>query len=252
MKSERRHELQHNELAEWLFKAGQEVKPYQNYALAAVVAVVVLMAVYSVMSRASAAKNAQAWDELITSVDTQNTSSMTKVAETYPGTDVAYMASVVAADFGLAEGCEQRFANKAQAMKALSGAVASYSMVLDQCRTPSLIERATYGLARAKETQGDLGAATDLYGKVAAGKGTYAGAASDRLQDLQLRDTKLMFDYLSHLDPKPSFSNQPGIGLSPNFGGETVPEEGPIVTPEPKSQTKPDAKKPEKEEPKKK
>ena len=41
MKSERRHELQHNELAEWLFKAGEQLKPYQNLILAAVVVLVV-------------------------------------------------------------------------------------------------------------------------------------------------------------------------------------------------------------------
>ena len=41
MKSERRHELQHNELAEWLAKSAQAIKPYQNIIFAAVVLVLI-------------------------------------------------------------------------------------------------------------------------------------------------------------------------------------------------------------------
>ena len=44
MKSERRHELQHNELADWLIKAGQQIKPYQNAMLAGAVALFILSA----------------------------------------------------------------------------------------------------------------------------------------------------------------------------------------------------------------
>ena len=54
MKSERRHELQHNELATWLIKSAEAIKPYQNIILAAVVVVLVGLLGYTLWLRDAA------------------------------------------------------------------------------------------------------------------------------------------------------------------------------------------------------
>ena len=84
MKSERRHELQHNELADWLAKSAEAIKPYQNMIFAAVVVVLVGVVGYTVWSRMSAAQTTQAWDELSTAIESGNVAKLAKVIEDYP------------------------------------------------------------------------------------------------------------------------------------------------------------------------
>lgn len=245
MKSERRHELQHNELADWLFRIGNQLKPYQNAVWMAVVALVVVVAAYTWWSRASATRSAQAWNDLSVGMNTGNMEVLSKVAEGNPGTTVGYIAALVKADILLAQGCNDRFASKVPAMRSLKDAVAGYAMVLDGCQTPSLRERATYGLGRAKEAQGEIESATDNYQKVVDTwpEGTYASAANERLQELKQPDTKLMLQDLAKYDPKPAFSEEfeePAAG--PSFN-ETVPDEMPATKPAAKTDDKKDSKK---------
>jgi hypothetical protein len=233
MKSERRHELQHNTLAEWLFTTGQRLRPYQNVILAAAVVLAVVIAVYVVVSRTSAARSATAWTELTGGLQGENLDALTRVAETYPSTNVGRMAAVVAADMRLKEGCDQRFVNKALANRELNEAIKSYQAALKDCRTPALQERATFGLARAKEAQGtsaDLEAAAKYYEDIVTKwpEGTFAAAAKQRLADFGQRETKMMFDDLAKFDPKPSFSDQPEMMVTPPSFGEKLPEESPL------------------------
>ena len=145
MKSERRHELQHNELAEWLFKTGEQLKPFQNLILAGVAILVVAVAAYSWWSRTSATKTSLAWADLTRSLDSGSLDMMTTVADDHPNAVVGETATVVLGDWHLAGGCNQRFNSMALAQKELSSAIDSYSKVLQNSRVPSLLERATFG-----------------------------------------------------------------------------------------------------------
>ena len=226
MKSERRHELQHNELADWLIKAGQKLKPYQNYVVAAVAAGAVGFAVYSWWSHDSASRLAVAWTEVGDGLETNNQTILTKVTDDYPDTSAANVAAVVGADWLLADGCNQRFVNKTTAVQQLNTAASSYSLELKESQVPALLERATFGLARASETNGDIEAATKHYQEVVTKwpKGTYAAAAQERLDDFKQPDTKRMFESLRQFDPTASFSEETGpLGPQPNLG--TMPEE---------------------------
>ena len=92
MKSERRHELQHNELAEWLFKTGEQLKPYQNLILAGVVAIAVAIVGYSWWARHNATRTNQAWTELSRALDAGSPDMLAAVAEEYPNTVVGQTA----------------------------------------------------------------------------------------------------------------------------------------------------------------
>jgi hypothetical protein len=254
MKSERRHELQHNTLAEWLFKAGQGIKPYQNLVTAAIVVLILLAFGLTIWSRTSATRTATAWTDLTHDLESENLDGLASLAEKSPGTNVGNMAALVTADMRLSNACTQRFSNKALAMRELREASKSYSDVLKESRSPMMLERATFGLARADEAQGDLDSAKKHYGEVVANwpKGAYAPAAKQRLDDFARRETKMMFDSLASFDPKPSFSEQPDTTLMPNFSTESVPEEKPLdaLTPGPatKDEKKPATKADDKKE----
>jgi tetratricopeptide (TPR) repeat protein len=231
MKSERRHELQHNELAEWLFKSGERLKPYQNLILAGVAVAVVAVAAYSWWSRTSATRASQAWTDLSRSLDAGSPDMITTVAEDYPNTVVGQTATVILGDWRLAMACNQRFVSMALAQKQLDDAIDSYSKVLETSRLPSLLERATYGMARANETRGELEDATRYYKEVTEKwpDGAYAAAAKQRLDDFQQLDTKRMFGDLRKFEPKPAFSEEPGaLGPLPSFS-EPLPQEPPVA-----------------------
>ena len=237
MKSERRHELQHNALADWLVKAGETTKPYQNIMLASIVLVVVALAAYSWMSRESSAQTTQAWDDLNTALDSGNPMELAQVREDHPDTSVAHMATVILADYRLASGCSGLFKSKAPAQQELSKAVELYRSVLRKSREPSLLQRATFGLARAKESKGtaeDLKEAMQSYEEVATKwpDGAYAAAAAERLEDLKRPVMKQFYDDLRKFDPKPAFSGGSGKPAKPlPFEMDSLPSDGPVETP---------------------
>ncbi|MCE5267590.1 MAG: hypothetical protein LLG00_06875 [Planctomycetaceae bacterium] len=233
MKRERRHELQHNALADWLAKAVEDIKPYKNGLIAALLVVVCALAAYGIISQLSAAKNAMAWDGLNQSLDSGNPSSFTRVMDEYPNTSVANMAAVVAADMRLGEGCNRLFQDKAVAIQQLRQAAELYARVLDQSSDPSLLERATFGLARAWEAQGaetDLEAATRRYNEVVKNwpDGAFASAARDRLNDLKRPTIKRLYDDLTRYSPKPVAPRESEApGEMPRFAPEGLPSNPP-------------------------
>ena len=230
MKSERRHELQHNVLADWLASWFEVLKPYQNMIFAAATLLIVLVAAYAWWSRDMAERTTAAWDELNTAIDSGNPTLMTKVKDDRPGTTVADMAAVVEGDEHLAAGCDQLFVNKATAQQELAKAIELYSLVREHCQLPSLHERATYGLARAKEAKGDaegLGQALQFYEEVAKlPNGAYVAAARQRADDLKRTATKQLYDRFALFDPKPAFS--PGQGDKPSMDMNSLPDDVPI------------------------
>jgi len=230
MKRERRHELQHNELADWLAKAIETIKPYQNVIFAAVVVVILAAAGYAWISHASERNTALAWDALNSGLESGNPGSFTRVMDEYPNTNVADVAAVVSADLRLAEGCNRLFHDKAVAEQQLSQAVELYGKQLDQGGDPSLRQRATFGLARAWEAKGDLDAATRRYQEVVANwpDGAFAAAAKQRLEDLKRPAIIRLYRDLRKFNPKPVASRDSELpGELPSFAPDGLPSNPP-------------------------
>ena len=64
MKSERRHELQHNDLAEWILKTYERILPYRNTILGVGLLVVVLLVGMSFWHSQDVAQAGEAWNSL--------------------------------------------------------------------------------------------------------------------------------------------------------------------------------------------
>lgn len=234
MKSERRHELQHNELADWIARSYETVRPYGNAILAAV-AVVCLVAIgWLWWSRQSAADSATAWNSLYLAQVNNNPDDLVELASSHPDTNVGHWAAVVAGDMYLATGCEQLFTNKATAAQDLRKAVDSYLRVLQSSQTASLRERATFGLARAyealsgtRQSQGELDKAVETYQTLVEKwpNGAYTEVGKQRLADLQRPATKQFYDKFAQYDPKPAFTEQPDTpGEKLPFSTEALPD----------------------------
>lgn len=240
MKSERRHELEKNDLAQRLAAAIERSKPYQNTMLAAVLLVLVVTVAYGWWVRYSAANMAGGWDEFyqaLTAIEgneadfERGLSDLDDLVGRYPDTHVAFWAGVVAGDMHLAAGCDQLFVNKSTANQELRQAVERYDEVLKSARNPMLRERATFGLARTTESLGvDLDKAAQLYREVAANwpNGAFAVEAKRRAEELGKPATKELYDKFAKFDPKPAFLDEPGIpGEKPAFDLKSLPD-GPV------------------------
>ena len=230
MKSEERHRLQQNQLADWIGKSITTIKPYQNSILIAVLLVVVGMVAYTVWSRVSATENTEAWDELNAALESGNMAKLAKVREDRPNTHAAHVAAVVEADYNLADGCNRLFSSKAVANQELAKAIELYRMILDQSRNSPLLQRATFGLARAREAKGDLERAMTLYQEVSTKwpDGAFAVAAARRLDDLKRPATQRLYDRFAKFDPKPAYSSESGLpGQRPSFDLNSLPIDGP-------------------------
>ncbi len=234
MKGERRHELEQNILADWLAGVIEEIKPYKNLIFGTVLLAIAAMLVYSWWSRESATETAAAWNSFYKARATGSPAEFDKVVEQFPGSHVAHWAAVVAGDAYLAQGCNQLFSSKATANQDLRKAVDDYLIVLNGSRESMLRERATFGMARAQEAQGELSKAIESYQKVASDwpEGAYTATAQRRLEDLKDPKTKAFYDKFAKYDPKPAFANEPGMpGERPAFDLDSLPDDAPAATP---------------------
>ena len=155
------------------------------------------------------------------------------MAEEYPNTLVGQTAGVVLGDLRLFAACNQRFTSATIADRELKAAQEAYSKILQKNLSETLQERATFGLARVKETGGNLDDAKRLYSAVANQwpEGAYAAAAKQRLADFKEPEMKLMFTDLRKFEPKGEFSDEPGaLGPPPSSSPPTfdMPKEPPV------------------------
>lgn len=214
MKSERRHELQTNALADWIGEAIERIRPYQTTLLGVVLLLLLLIVGGTWWSRHSASQSAEAWGRLNAALESGNPAAMLDdVVDHNRGTQIASMAGILAGDIYLGQGTQQRFVNRATANQDLAKAIERYKLVLDSSSSPLLKERATYGLARALETQGNLPDALAKYEEVEKTwpNGAYAAAVTRRLEDLRSPAIKKFYDDFRNYDPKPVSANEPGL-----------------------------------------
>jgi tetratricopeptide (TPR) repeat protein len=229
MKSERRHELEQYSLAQWLIQAVNRIKPYTNAILAGIAVVVLVALVVTWMSGSSEARTGRAWDQYFSALGEPASalSDLEEVAKNNPRTAAGTFALLTAADLQLDSGCNLLFTNKASANLELHHAVDNYLKVLEGRGSPAVLQRATFGLARAREALGEADKARESYQQLVKqwpGE-VYALAGAKRLEDLDKQSTKEFYDRFAKFDPKPTPPQGPGTpGQRPEFNVDAIPD----------------------------
>lgn len=236
MKSERRHELEQNLLAQWLTKVIAATKPYVNAILTGILVVVLVVLVISYVTQRSDAQSTKAWDSYFAAISDQGAtvSELEKVAKDHQGTTAGMWALLTAADLQLNSGCGLLFTNKASANLDLRHALDSYLALQGQSQDDEVRERAVLGEARAREAMGDLDKAQERYQYLVKQwpKGVYSHLAQKRLTDIQKQTTKEFYDEFAKYDPKPPAAQGPGTpGQRPDFNMESLPDAAPAAKP---------------------
>ena len=220
MKTERRHELQTNELADWLGHSYQSAKPFSKTILAVVVAVVVIAGTAWFLLTWSNAKRGEAWQEYQVAFSSDDPDShLRTLLEEHPNTPAGQAAKIYFADSALESGINLQFTDRAEAQEKLEEALADYEEVAENAREPVLEERATLGAAKANEALMRLDGARALYEKVVQDfpNSLSAQMATDRLEDLNRKSTQEFYSWFAQFEP-PTPATGPGTpGVKPDF-----------------------------------
>jgi hypothetical protein len=237
MKTERRHELHTNALADWLGDQIERVRPYSRLALGVLLAVVVALGLYAYLSSRSARLGEQGWQRYFLAVEELyqkgNPEDLTQLAQSaeFSQTAVSYWATLALGDYHLGEGINQLFNDREAARTSLRAAANDYIQVSSQTQFPSLAERAVLGAARAYESLNELDTARSLYETLASkGTGPYALEGQERQRDLGQEPTKRFYDWFWSATPPRAGLGGPGMpGLRPD--SSLLPDERSFTPP---------------------
>lgn len=206
MKTQRRHELQKNVLADWINHQLTAVEPFLKYvALGALVLAIVGVAAAFLMRQRNAAREA-AWEDYYAALAERDADRLRTVADNHPGTRAALWAKESEADLELTRGLEALFADRNEAREALRRARNRFSEIVEQAGADEkLVQRAWYGLGQIHEAQNELPKAREYYEKVkkAAGDAPLGKLAQQRLEVITDPEVEKWYNWFARQKPTP-------------------------------------------------
>jgi hypothetical protein len=219
MKTERRHELQTNVLADRLARGADAMRPYGKIILGVVLLALLAVVVASFWSTRQRQRATQGWNEFFAGLMAGDESKLEKTAEEYSNTKVEDWAKLVQAEMELGQATDQLMADPPAAREKLSNAVSTYEG-LKKSSNPLVQQRATFGLGQAYESRGELAKAREEYDALVKNwpDSPYTRTAKQRSQALDKQTTKQFYDWLAQYKPETPASKLPGVpGIGPDF-----------------------------------
>ncbi len=227
MKTERRHELQQNVLADWLGEQVTWARDYSRAIMATIVGVLVIVCVYLYTTQKSSARQAQVWQEYLaaTTPNADMNDKLTTLADKASDTSAGRWARLRLADQQLNQGCDQLFQNRGDAGTSLNDAEKNYEK-LKNASESVIRERATLGLAKTYEALDRLEDAEKTYAEFIKQypSSVLASFAKTRLEDLKKPATKDFYAWFAAQGRKSAMENEPGIpGHKFDFNSSSIP-----------------------------
>jgi hypothetical protein len=229
MKTERRHELQTNELADWLGTWMQKLAPYSRAITAGVIAVAALVAFSIYLQSQSVERQRAGWNNFFQAINSNESGELEAVANQFSGAPVSVWSRLLLADTELGRGIEMMFSDRAAGKERLRNARQSYLTASTEASDPMLRERAIFGLARANEALGereDLDQALANYQRLVDEwpEGVFAEEARQRIEELNKESTREFLDWFAQQSPSPGRGFLPGTpGVGPGFDSGSLP-----------------------------
>jgi hypothetical protein len=232
MKSEERHRLETNLMAEHLGDWIDRLRPYATTVAGILLFVFIAMFAWSYLSGSSSAWQKQAWDaynDAVASPAMPNLEMLRESAEAHPGTKMQQLADITWADGQLWLATRDFLYNKAGVTDALGRATTAYQSILKTSDDSRLQNRARLGLARVYEMQNELDRAREEYSKVTGG---YADFAKERAKHLGEKKTQDAMEWLATAVPprRPSPTGPGTPGQTPSFSAGDMPLPGAAPT----------------------
>jgi len=222
MKSERRHELQQNDLAIYLNKVNQSIEPYSRLIAIGVAVLIVGGISWGLYNSQQTGKRSDATLQLIQASSTQDAEDLLTVSESYPETAAGAWARLYQGKQYLSEGVQALYSNRTNAEQLLEDAQAAFENALARSNDRLLVSRAHFGIARAAESLGNLEEAIAAYEEVIAVNESEAMVemAERRIEILNNPDTKDFLAWFADQDFAPADPSMP-----PSLpGADSLPE----------------------------
>jgi len=205
MDTERRHELEDNDLAGTTLELVDRIRPHLRTILTGIALAFAGLGAWTVISSQQSAAKARSWEECIAALSSSDGERLTAVTRQHPDTPAAGWAQLVLADSALAQGCDLLFADRTRGMERLEDAVGRYRQLLAARPTGMLAERTVFGLAKANEALGNLDEARQGYEAVIADHPGSAAAslAASRVAAVSRQATRQWYDWFAAQKPAP-------------------------------------------------
>ena len=206
MKSERRHDLQSNELANTLGSGIEKVQPFSQYIVGGVVIAALLAVGWGVYTSFARKNAAAAWTEYYFTLNSGDAELFKAIADKHPGSAAAIWAEQTAGDEYLADGIDALYKDRGQGVELLKKAISSYEAVNSTAQQPELRTRAVLGLAQAHESLGEIDKAKALYQQVITDglQPAITTVATNRVAFLNSQTGKEFYAWFNKLKPSPA------------------------------------------------
>ncbi len=214
-------EIEDNDLANATLSLVERIQPHLRTIAAAVGIVFVGLAAWTVVSSQRAAEKSQAWDACLTALSTRDAGRLGEVAARYPGSSAAVWSQILLADSALNEGGRLLFTDKVRGRDRLQAAADLYAGVMSQQPVGMAAERAVFGLAKARESLGELAAAKRGYEALVAEhpQSPLTPLADSRIAALDRSTTAGWYDWFEKQDAKPAATTE-SASAAPAAGAE--------------------------------
>ncbi len=205
MKSERRHELQTNYLADHLGTAVESSRPFAIWVVIGIAAAVVVAVGYGLYSAQAARASASAWGDYYFNIGTGDAEAFQQIGKDHPQTTAAQWGLQSWADNQLMVGLDQLYTNRKEAEASIEQAIEGYQQIIKQTYEPELSMRASLGLGQAYEALGKLDDAVKAYEGVAGGGSIgFARMAAQRIKFIKSGEGKAFYDWFATVRSKPA------------------------------------------------
>lgn len=163
MNSERRHDLQENELAAALGKVNQSIDPYSKPIAVAVALGFIGFLAWGFYSSGQAGRRSDATYQLIEASVSNDSETLATVAAQYPKTPAAAWSRLYQGSSKMGVGINALFTSREEAEELLSEASAAYKEALKLSDDTIIQSRSHFGLARISESLGNVDEAIENY-----------------------------------------------------------------------------------------
>jgi hypothetical protein len=223
MKTERRHDLETNELARRATVWIEKVKPYSTLLVGVAVVLLGVWVVSSVWGSITASEDEAAWDAYGLAITTSDLEmqNMQRLAndDQYKGTTMQEWAFAAWADRQLYLATRLYLTDRTDAQDRLRRIVGVYEQLAINAGDEQLRNRARFGLARVYELQDKLEKAGELYDQVQGDLQPLARLYADRLLTPEARETYAWLNTAKL--PRRNLEGAPGTpGSRPDFDVE--------------------------------
>lgn len=223
MKTDRRHELQTNVLADWIGKHLQQVQGYSKTILAVILLVIAAAVGGTFLVQGQSARSQAGWNQFFLAFGERDPEALEIVATANQGTTAGVWARLAEADLKLDEGIRDLYTNRDNAKKNLAEAERNYLAVDMAGTSPLLRERAWFGLGQVYESLAELDKAKQYYGKLVSNSPTSALGKEAKVRSDALSDESMAkwYNWFANQTPRP-----PAIpGMLEGFGLPDDPRE---------------------------